>query len=396
MNLSKVIEEVTRSCFTCAALAKIPKSLTVQSSSDPPETVGSQFACDVLRRERQMILVIREYVSSFTYTQLLKSEKNEDLRDGIIRLIVGVIPLDGPNAVVRVDPAPGFKPLVGDRVLNQHRINIDMGRVKNVNKNPVAEKAVQELEEAIIRIERHNETLDSKVLALVTARLNNRIRGNGLSAREVLLQRDQFSHKQIPIQDREIIFDKHAKAIKAHQYSELQKSNGKPIRQPPTIRIGDLVHLTTDKSKHHPRDRYIVTSTDGHWCQIRKFVGSQLRTNPYKVPFDQIYRVPSQPDPVKENFTSEDDEDTCPIPAHISAPEAPMEIPIPDEIMQVPTEEETSCVMEQLPVETHVVVDDTMEHISNDVEDALKVDMFVPQRSTRIRGRPKYLEDYKQ
>ena len=154
--------------------------------------------------------------------------------------------------------------------------------------------------------------------------------------------------------------------------------------------------MTTDKSKHHPRDRYIVTSTDGHWCQIRKFVGSQLRTNPYKVPFDQIYRVPSQPDPVKENLTSEDDEDTCPIPAHISAPEAPMEISIPDEIMQVPTEEETSCVIEQLPVETPVVVDDTMEHISNDVEDALQVDMFVPRRSTRIRGRPKYLEDYKQ
>ena len=208
LNLSKVIEEATKCCFTCAALAKIPKSLTVQSSSDPPETVGSQFACDVLRRERQMILVIREYVSSFTYTSLLKSERNEDLREGIIKLIVGVIPLDGPNAVVRVDPAPGFKPLVGDRVLNQHRINIDIGRVKNVNKNPVAEKAVQELEEAIIRIERHNETLDSTLLALVTARLNNRIRGNGLSAREVLMQRDQFSHRQIPIQDREVIFDK--------------------------------------------------------------------------------------------------------------------------------------------------------------------------------------------
>ena len=73
-----------------------------------------------------------------------------------------------------------------------------------------------------------------------------------------------------------------------------------------------------------------------------------------------------------------------------------MERPIPDEIMQVPTEEETSCVMEQPPVETPVVVDETMEHISNDVEDAPQVDMFVPRRSTRIPRRPKYLEDYKQ
>ena len=52
-------------------------------------------------------------------------------------------PLDGPLAVVRTDPAPCFLALENDSVLHEHRIALEIGRVKNRNKNPVAEKAVQ-------------------------------------------------------------------------------------------------------------------------------------------------------------------------------------------------------------------------------------------------------------
>ena len=109
LNLSRVIDDVNKGCHTCAALAKIPRSLIVQSSSDPPEVVGIQFASDVLRRERQMILIVREYVSSFTTTCIISSEQQGDLRNGLIKLLVGVVPLDGPCSIVRVDPASGYK-----------------------------------------------------------------------------------------------------------------------------------------------------------------------------------------------------------------------------------------------------------------------------------------------
>ena len=121
-------------------------------------------------------------------------------------------------------------------------------------------------------------------LAIATARIYNKIRSNGLSSREVFTHRDQFSHQQIPLEDKQVIFEKHTSALKNHQYSEQNKSRGNLIRQAPGISIGDLVHLCNDKSKHHPRDRYIVTNTSGHWCQVRKFVGSQLRSNAYKIP----------------------------------------------------------------------------------------------------------------
>ena len=58
LGLSKIIDEVSKGCHTCASLAKIPRSLVVQSTSDPPEVVGVQFSCDVLRRERLKIVVL--------------------------------------------------------------------------------------------------------------------------------------------------------------------------------------------------------------------------------------------------------------------------------------------------------------------------------------------------
>ena len=68
------------------------------------------------------------------------------------------------------------------------------------------------------------------------------------------------------------------------------------------------MHLCSDKSKHHPRDRYLVTSIDGNWCQVRMFVGSQLRANPYKIPLNEVYRVPS-PRQVRIQLAEPEDEE---------------------------------------------------------------------------------------
>ena len=50
---------------------------------------------------------------------------------------------------MRVDPALGFQALTDDNFLQEHHIVIEIGRHKNINKNPVAERAVQEFEEEI-------------------------------------------------------------------------------------------------------------------------------------------------------------------------------------------------------------------------------------------------------
>ena len=310
INLDSAIATTSTSCHLCASLSKVPKSLIPQSSSDPPDSVGTNFGVDVMRRERQAILVVREYVSAFTWSTILPTERGDDLRASLVMLIQDVVPLDGPNAVVRADNAPGFKNLVDDAYLKDNRISIDLGRVKNPNKNPVAERAVQELEHEILRVHRAAGPLSSLMLHKATASLNSRIRTDGLSAREVLLQRDQFTNLQIPLNDRTIIAAKHSRSVQNHQYSERSKAGGSTVNPDINIQVGDLVYLYSDKDKNAPRERYLVTSVDNEWCYIRKFVGDTLRANSHKVKRNEIFRVPSNlicPNTKVEPENEEDD-----------------------------------------------------------------------------------------
>ena len=62
---------------------------------------------------------------------------------------MGLHPLDGPQAVIRVDPAPGFVLLKNANALQHLGLSVEVGRVKNTSKNPVPERAVLELEEEL-------------------------------------------------------------------------------------------------------------------------------------------------------------------------------------------------------------------------------------------------------
>ena len=104
---------------------------------------------------------------------------------------------DGPQATVCVDPASGFQALKSDEILEKYGIVIDIGSPKNKNKNPVAEKTVQELELELLKQDPSGSPVDQAALAIVTARLNLRIRSRGLSALEMFTQRNQFSNTQI-------------------------------------------------------------------------------------------------------------------------------------------------------------------------------------------------------
>ena len=90
--------------------------------------------------ERKLILVVRECVSSYIITSLLENERQQSLRDALIRLLTDCHPLDGPPAVVRCDAGPGFAALQDDQIFNKYQLVIEIGHIKNKNKNPVAEK----------------------------------------------------------------------------------------------------------------------------------------------------------------------------------------------------------------------------------------------------------------
>jgi len=97
--------------------------------------------------------------------------------------------------VIRVDPAPGFVSLKNTNALQLLNSSIKVGRVKNTNKNPVAERAVLELEEELLRQEPGGGPVTELGLAIATARLNSRLRSQGLSSRELWTQRNRFSNE---------------------------------------------------------------------------------------------------------------------------------------------------------------------------------------------------------
>lgn len=66
--------------------------------------MGVAFAADVMKRNRQLILLLRECTTSFTASCLIQDERC----DALTRLIIGLHPLDGPREIGPVDPAPGF------------------------------------------------------------------------------------------------------------------------------------------------------------------------------------------------------------------------------------------------------------------------------------------------
>ena len=341
LDMDHAIARVTDGCHQCASLRTVPNLVTPQSTGDPPDIVGTAFAADVLRRARQYILVLRECVTSYTVTCLLDDERQDTLRDALLRLCVELRPLDGPPAVIRTDSAPGFAALRNDQQLRDLRLTLELGRVKNPNKNPVAERAIRELEDEIVRRDPAGGKISALTLSLATARLNSRLRSRGLSAREMWTQRDQFTHSQIPVLDSDLIKAQNAQRLANHPYSERSKTPSRLQPHGAALQVGDLVYLKSDRDKTSARPRYLVTSTDGEWCNIRKFVGSQIRKSSYRVQMLECMKVPvTLPLPVEASPSSDEDDASTVPPESSSAdpseppfPEVPLELstpPVPD------------------------------------------------------------------
>ena len=142
------------------------------------------------------MLVLRECTTSFTASCLIQDEQHDTPHDTLTRLIIGLHPLDGPRAIVRVDPAPGFASMSNNDSLKHLNVTIEVGRVKNKNTNHVAKKAVRELEDELIHQEPGGRPVSEVGLAIATAHLNSRLRFSGLSSPELWNQRNQFAPVQ--------------------------------------------------------------------------------------------------------------------------------------------------------------------------------------------------------
>lgn len=290
LSMDNAIETVVGNCHHCSSLVKIPTYMSSQSTSPPENTIASRYAADVMRRARQMILVVRETVSSYTLTLFIESEKQQDLREGMLQLLLGICPMNEEVVTVRVDPAPGFQALRADPQLRQHNIVLDIGNAKNTNKNPIAERAIGELSAELLKLCPDGGAVSPLSLSMATANINSRIRSSGLSAREVYTQRDQITGEQLPIDDHELIVERHNHRRQNHLPSSKSKGHGH-TRHDPEVSKGDLVYIFQDGNKTAARDKYLVIDIDDGRCKLRKFTKTQFRSKLYDVPLRDCYRI---------------------------------------------------------------------------------------------------------
>ena len=140
-----------------------------------------------------------------------KSEKHDDL---LPALLTTILPIRiGPRTILRTDTASGVKRLQGNKNLTDKNIFIELGLVKNKNSLAVNDRAQQMLQEEIRKIDTSGNKISAQTLAEATYYVNMRLRPTrtNLSAKEILLRRDQFTGDTLDVNDDALAAKLHSK-----------------------------------------------------------------------------------------------------------------------------------------------------------------------------------------
>ena len=303
LDMDSIARQISEGCHTCAALKNLPTNFHQQTTSPPSTGIGTKYSADVVRRYNQCICVIREDVSSFTDATIIPDEKADTLREAIIQLLSRVRSNMSPKAVIRTDPASALRSLVNDSILQESNLSIELGEPKNINKNPIAENSIRELQAELSRLKPLGGKISESMLAKACSNINSKIRQNNLSAFEIFTTRDMVTGDQLDFDDKQLIKLKQAQRESHHESSARFKARGKPPTKLPKIEVGEIVYLYSDRSKLHSRDKYLVTDTDSENAYVQKLRGSQLRGRSYKVKKSDIISVDTVPQNSKDKLT---------------------------------------------------------------------------------------------
>ena len=292
-----IINEVIDSCHQCASMKQLPKVL-LQDTSSSPDNIGSHFAADVIEREGQRILAIRECISQYTRAQLIHDQTAETLKRAVISLVIDIMPDTGTE--IRVDGATSFQALqtqslTEDSLLNTMGIRFVVGRLMNKNKNPVGENMVKEIQKEILRFKGAPGPITETDLALIIKNINTRIRYNSLTPKEILYRRDNLTNSPISIEDQKVIQQQALHRKESSKSSMKHKGKFRKATPPQTFNVGDLVMMQNHVSKTSPRCTYIIDKIPEDSTQfilIRK-LSDKLRPRLYEVCPDELVLVPN-------------------------------------------------------------------------------------------------------
>ena len=292
IHVKQAIKETLDTCSLCKANKVLPVQKDNFQAKCNPQTPGSIFNADVIKRHQQKILVCTDLFSSFTSACIINDEKADTLKSSLITLIT---PIRNPNNVlIRTDSATGFKALLNDQSLLKLNITIEPTDPSNKNSIATVDNAIKMLENEIVKNAPHSTSINETILALSVRNLNLLIRNRGLSAHEIMFARDNVSNQNLHFSDKELADSQ--KLIKSNSNKpDSTTTSEKEIYSP-----GDLISINNEKSKHNVRDVYLVNKVFEDKLQVNKVIrfhseNSKLQTRPRIVRSNDIFQVKSQP-----------------------------------------------------------------------------------------------------
>ena len=291
LDSDALLKEIYDTCeVPCQASRILPKEKMEFKTSTKPQAAGSFLNADVMEEAQQKVLVLRDNLTSYTSTNFIKNQTKDTLREALI-VLASRTRLNKNPVHCRVDAHSSLKALARDGSLEKAGILLDIGHPKNPNHNSVAETAIKELRQELVKLNPQGGPSSDKTLALATENLNSRIRHLGLSAKELWMSRDQVSGKNLNLNDRDISDKQLAMRVASHSSSANYASRNAPPVVPHQVTPGQTVFIKSDRSKSKARDQYMVLTIDPTEgvARLQKLPMTNFRANPLTVQLQNLY-----------------------------------------------------------------------------------------------------------
>ena len=269
------LEQVYTNCHFCAAQKPIP-DISRHSTETDVTVPGTHFHADVIKRQSQMILTIRDHFSSLTAAKIIKAENHKELKAALIDLVMP-IRLSG-TIYIKVDNATGFKPLLDDKDYDLEKLNIKITNTDyfNKNENAVVDRACYELEQELKRLEPDGRPISVTTLHKATQLLNQRLRRKGqISSYEIHFNRDMNTGTNLNLDYAKL----RSSQISNRNLHNTTYNNKLPTITKPKPQQGDIVFVPSLKDKHKARDSFLVTEVKDESISMQKIIHSYSETD---------------------------------------------------------------------------------------------------------------------
>ena len=214
---------------------------------------------------------------------------------------------------VRVDQAPAFKSLFKKPAeLRDLNIELELGECKNKNALALVDRKMQEIELEIKKYAPNKNVINIKILARAVSIVNEKIRHQGLSAKEILSSRDQYTQENLNISDEEIAEEKMNTREKENIYSAKSKAASPTHAQSAGTVKGHVIFLKKDGEKLERRELYLVIYASEDSVSICKLPAAlsgdtTIQFQPHNIQYNvkqtDIFLAPNQPVLLKNNIT---------------------------------------------------------------------------------------------